>query len=448
MRRTLSLVLVALMLLAMAPSALAQEKVTLNIGLANNPYSQGLYAIVQKYFKDAGYNFDVNISVIPEEDLRSAQTLDATTDGVTYDMFYVGPYEGMCWGQYGWLEDLAPYFANMSDEQKAWYDIDDVFAAMMKSVTDVDGHMWAVPFYGESSFIMYNKELFEKAGVTMPENPTWDQIYELATAIKGLGDGYTGIVMRSDVGWGNLGAPLGAMQNAFGAQYYDMDWNAVIDTPEMRNCWTMYKKLLTECGPSNLTGNSYNECVNLFLEGNVGIYYDATSLCGNFESDESPIKGKVGYAQAPTQVPGGQSGWLWNWAMAINPQTEHKAEVFDFILWCTSKDFIDLSLTYMPDGSVTPPASRYSTYEKDVIKALPYAQATLNALAPLDFTKPAVNPVPYVGLQYMAIVEFQEAATQMTQWVLEYLTGGIELDEAISRTQGLFEQVAVEGGYK
>ncbi|MEA5065965.1 MAG: extracellular solute-binding protein, partial [Eubacteriales bacterium] len=190
MRRTLSLVL-ALMLLVVAPSALAQEKVTLNIGLANNPYSQGLYAIVQKYFKDAGYNFDVNISVIPEEDLRSAQTLDATTDGVTYDMFYVGPYEGMCWGQYGWLEDLAPYFAGMSEEQKAWYDIDDVFSAMMKSVTDVDGHMWAVPFYGESSFIMYNKELFEKAGVTMPENPTWDQIYDLAKAVKGLGDGYT-----------------------------------------------------------------------------------------------------------------------------------------------------------------------------------------------------------------------------------------------------------------
>jgi sorbitol/mannitol transport system substrate-binding protein len=122
--------------------------------------------------------------------------------------------------------------------------------------------------------------------------------------------------------------------------------------------------------------------------------------------------------------------------------------VFEFILWCTSKDFIDLSLDYAPDGSATPPASRYSTYEKPVIAALPYAEATLNALAPLDFTKPAVNPVPYVGLQYMAIVEFQEAATQMTQWVLDYVTDGITLDEAISNTQSLFEEIAEEGGYK
>lgn len=447
MKRTLSLVLAVILVLTLIPAfAQAESNVTLNIGFANNPYSQALYAIVQKYFADAGYDFDVNIAVIPEEDLRSAQTLDATTTGVTYDMFYVGPYEGMCWGQYNYLEDLAPYFDSMTDEEKAWYDIDDVFDAMMKSVTDVDGHMWAIPFYGESSFIMYNKEIFEAVGVEMPDNPSWDEIYDISKKVTEAG--YTGIVLRSDVGWGNLGAPLGAMQNAFGAQYYDMEWNAMIDTPEMRNCWEMYKKLVTECGPANKTGNSYNECLNLFLEGNVGIYYDATSLCGAFEADESPIKGKVGYVQAPTQVEGGQSSWLWNWAMAINPESPHKDEVFKFILWSTSKDFIDLSLEFAPDGSVPPPASRYSTYEKPVIAALPYAQATLNALAPLDFTKPAVNPVPYVGLQYMAIVEFQEAATQMTQWVLDYVTDGITLDQAIANSQALFEEIAEDGGYK
>ncbi|MDI9504648.1 MAG: extracellular solute-binding protein [Clostridiales bacterium] len=444
MKKLLCLALVLMMALAMVPAS--ANEVVLNIGFANNPYSQGLDAVVDKYFDQAGFDFKVNISVIPEEELRAAQTLDATTDGVTYDMFYVGPYEGMCWGQYGYLEDLTPYFDAMTEEEKAWYDVEDVFDAMMKSVSDTEGHMWAAPFYGESSFIMYNKEIFEKVGIEMPEQPTWDEIYTLAKAVKDAG--YTGIVMRSDVGWGNLGAPLGAMQNAFGAQYYDMEWNATIDTEEMRNCWTMYKKLLTECGPASLTGNSYNECVNLFLQGDVGIYYDATSLCGNFEADDSPIKGKVGYAQAPTQVEGGQSGWLWNWSMAINPDSQHKDEVFKFILWCTSKDFIDLTLEYKPDGSVTPPASRYSTYEKEVIKALPYAEATLAALAPLDFTRPAVNPTPYVGLQYMAIVEFQEGATQMTQWVLDYLTDGITLDEAIANTQALFEEIAEEGGYK
>lgn len=444
MRKLLSLILVLLLALTVVPAM--AEQVTLNIGLANNPYSQGLNAVVNQYFDQAGFDFKVNISVIPEEELRAAQTLDASTDGVTYDMFYVGPYEGMCWGQFGYLEDLAPYFEAMSEETRAWYDVDDVFDAMMKSVTDTEGHMWALPFYGESSFIMYNTEIFDALGLTMPEQPTWDQVYELAKTIKDAG--YTGYIMRSDVGWGNLGAPLGAMQNAFGAQYYDMDWNATIDTPEMRACWEMYKKLLTDCGPANLTGNSYNECVNLFLEGDVGIYYDATSLCGNFEAEGSPIKGKVGYAQAPTQVEGGQSGWLWNWSMAINPDTPHKEQVFDFMLWCTSKDFVDLTLEYAPDGSVTPPAARYSTYEKDVIAALPYAEATMKALAPLDFTKPAVNPTPYVGLQYMAIVEFQEAGTQMTQWVIDYLSGGISLDQAIANTQGLFEQVAIEGGYR
>ena len=121
MKRILSLALCLLLVFSLV-GAMAQEKVTLNIGFANNPYSQALYAIVQKYFADTGHDFNVNISVIPEEDLRSAQTLDATTEGVTYDMFYVGPYEGMSWGKFGWLEDLTPYFEALSPEKKEWYD--------------------------------------------------------------------------------------------------------------------------------------------------------------------------------------------------------------------------------------------------------------------------------------------------------------------------------------
>lgn len=441
MKRILSITIALLLVLTLAPGAFAEEKVTLNIGLANNPYSQALYEIITTYFKDAGYAFDVNVSVIPEEDLRSAQTLDASTSGVTYDMFYVGPYEGYCWGSYGWLEPLNAYFDAMTEEEKAWYDIDDIFYGMLMSVADAEGTMFAIPFYGESSFVMYNTELFEKAGITMPENPTWDDILELSTAIDGLGDEYTGIVMRSDAGWGNLGAALGAMQDAFGCKYYDMDWNACIDSEEFRNCWSMYKTLLSEYGPENLVGNSYNECVNLFLQGNVGLYYDATSLCGNFESEESPIKGKVGYVKAPTQVEGGNSNWMWNWSMGINPESTHKDEVFQFLLWCTSKDYSALTLEHAPDGSITPPAARHSTYEYDVIKALPYAEATVAAVDAVDFTDPCVDPVPYVGAQYMAIVEFQELGNQMTEWVIEYLSDNITLDEAIAKTQTLFEEI-------
>lgn len=445
MKKLLSLLLVLMLALSVASVASAEAKPVLNIGFANNPYSQALYAIVQQYFADAGKPYEVNISVIPEEDLRSAQTLDATTDGVTYDMFYVGPYEGSCWGAYGWLEDLQPYFDAMTEEQKAWYDVDDIFYGMLKSVSDTEGHMWAIPFYGESSFVMYNKEVFEKAGATLSENPSWDDIYAAAKAVSALGPDYTGIVIRSDVGWGNLGAVLGAMQDSFGCKYYDLDWNACIDSEAFRNCWTMYKNLVTECGPANKTGNSYNECLNLFLQGNVGIYYDATSLCGAFEAEGSPIKGKVGYVMAPTQVEGGHSNWLWNWSMAINPDSEHKNEVFDFLLWCTSKDFIDLTLQYQPDGSVTPPASRKSTYEKPAIAALPYAEMTLKSVDAVDFTNPCVEPVPYVGAQYMAIVEFQEAGNQMTQWVLDYVTGGIDLETAIANTQALFTEISEEG---
>jgi sorbitol/mannitol transport system substrate-binding protein len=37
-----------------------------------------------------------------------------------------------------------------------------------------------VPFYGESSFLMYRKDLMQKAGITMPTRPTWDQVEQIA----------------------------------------------------------------------------------------------------------------------------------------------------------------------------------------------------------------------------------------------------------------------------
>ncbi|MCF7946296.1 MAG: sugar ABC transporter substrate-binding protein [Spirochaetia bacterium] len=422
-------------------------EVTINLALANNPLSQALARIAGDEYEAEGVN--VNISVLPENDLRQRLTTEASTGGTTYDMFYIGPYEAQTWAKNGWLENLEPYFDGMSADEKAWYDRDDLIQGMVDSLS-LDGEAYGLPFYGESSFTMYNKELFEKNGLEMPKEPTWEEVYELAKQIHDPANGIVGMTMRGAPGWGMSGAPFVTMVNAFGGRFFDMDWNATVDTPEQREAWKMYKNILRDAGQEDILSYTYNECIALMQSGKCGIYYDATSIAPPLESDESKVQGKMGYAFAPRQKLDKNTAWLWNWSMAINPKSSEakKEAVFDFMLWATSKDFIKKTVELDPTGASTPPASRSSTYELPVYAAAPYAEMTLKTLEGMDFTNPTLKPVPYVGLQYIAIPEFANAGTKMTEYLADYVVDKISLDEAISKTQDVFEQVAEDGQYK
>ncbi|PIE32205.1 sugar ABC transporter substrate-binding protein [candidate division KSB3 bacterium] len=425
----------------------AFAEVTVNIALANNPISQALAKIAQDKYTSEGVT--LNISVLPENDLRQKLTTEASTGGTTYDMFYIGPYEAANWARYGWLENLEPYFEALPAEKLEWYDRADLIQGMVGSLS-LDGDSYALPFYGEASFIMYNKELFEAKGLTMPEQPTWDEIYELAKKIHDPDNGIVGMTMRGAPGWGMSGAPFVTMVNAFGGRFYDMDWNATVDTPEQRAAWEMYKKILREAGQADILSYTYNECIALMQSAKCGIYYDATSIAPPLESEGAASRGKIGYVMPPHQKMKTNTSWLWNWAMGINPKSadEKKQAVFDFMLWATSKEFIKMTIELDPTGASTPPASRASTYKLPVYAKTAYADATLKTLESTDFTKPTLEPVPYVGLQYIAIPEFADAGTKMTEYLADYVVDKITLDEAIEKTQEVFEMVAEDGGYK
>ncbi len=425
----------------------AEGPVEVNIALANNPLSQALAKIAQEEYSAEGVS--VNISVLPENDLRQRLTTEASTGGTTYDIFYLGPYEAATWAKNGWLENLEPYFKGLSAADAAWYDRGDLIQGMAQSLS-VDGEAYALPFYGESSFIMYNKELFAQKGLTMPAEPTWDEIYELAKKIHDPAKGIVGMTMRGAPGWGMSGAPFVTMVNAFGGRFFDMDWNATVDTPEQREAWAMYKKILREAGQADILSYTYNECIGLMASGKCGIYYDATSIAPPLEADDSKVQGKMGYVMAPHDKLKTNTAWLWNWAMGLNPNSSKakKDAAFDFMLWATSKDYVKMTVEMDPTGASTPPASRSSTYELPVYAAAPYADMTLKSLEGMDFTKPTVDPVPYVGLQYIAIPEFADAGTKMTEYLADYVVDKISLDEAIRKTQAVFEQVAIDGSYK
>ena len=93
--------------------------------------------------------------------LRQRVTTDIATKGGQFDIMTIGMYETPIWGKKGWLQELKP---------DAAYDVDDLLPAMRQGLS-VDGKLYAAPFYGESSMLMYRKDLADKAGVKLTERP-------------------------------------------------------------------------------------------------------------------------------------------------------------------------------------------------------------------------------------------------------------------------------------
>ncbi len=216
----------------------SEDEIVVSIATLNNPIVSNLVKLAQEYYDEKGVKLD--FAVLPENDLREKATLEASTGGTTYDIYFTGPYEANFWITYGWAENLQPYIDKMTDEQKESLDLDDIFPSMLDSLSDPEtGDVYALPFFGEASFFMYNKELLDNAGVTMPENPTWEDIYDIAVAVDDEEAGITGMTMRGAPGWGMSGAPFVTIINAMGGKFYDMDWNATVETDEQRAAWEM-----------------------------------------------------------------------------------------------------------------------------------------------------------------------------------------------------------------
>jgi len=308
--------------------------------------------------------------------------------------------------------------------------------------------LYALPFYGESTMLYYNKEIFDEVGLEMPEHPTWDEVGEMARKIKDE-TGTPGIALRGLPGWGEMMAPVTTMINAFGGSYYDEDWNAQLDSENTVNAIEFYVDLLNDAGQPGATSTGYTEALTTMSTGKAAMWYDATVAAGTLnDPDESDVAGKIGYAFAPTQVKEENTGGFYAWTLAIEAASQNKDEAFEFIKWSTSKEYIEL-VGEEKGWGVAPPGTRISTYENEKYQeAAPFSDMVLESIQSVDYDEPAVDPVPYVGAQYVAIPEFQSLGTEVSQQIASAISGDKSVEEAMKEAQRLAEEAAEEGGYK
>jgi sorbitol/mannitol transport system substrate-binding protein len=410
---------------------------TLTIATVNNGDMVRMQGLTEDFTK-ANPDIKLNWVTLEENVLRQKVTTDIATKGGQFDVLTIGTYEVPIWAKKKWLMPL--------DKLGADYDADDLLPAIRAGLSS-DGKLYAVPFYGESSFVMYRTDLLEKAGLKMPEKPTWEFIRQAADKMTDKAAGVYGVCLRGKPGWGENMAFLTAMSNSFGARWFDEKWKPQFDSPEWKKTIEFYVDLLKADGPPGASSNGFNENLALFNDGKCGMWIDATVAAG-FVTDpsQSKVADKVGFALAPNNGLGKSSNWLWAWSLAVPAGTSKTEAAEKFVSWATSKHYGDL-VAAKEGWAHVPPGTRTSLYKNaDYLKAAPWAEMTLGSIDSADPLHPTVKPVPYTGVQFVAIPEFQGMATDTGQDFSAALAGTMTVDQALAKAQASATNVVKKAG--
>jgi sorbitol/mannitol transport system substrate-binding protein len=407
------------------------SKTTITVAAVGNPQMEDLQKLVPEFEKDHS-NIQVKIVILPENQLRQQVTQDVATHSGRFDLSMIGTYEVPLWAKNGWITNLGPYVQRTSS-----YQADDLVPGVSKALS-YNGSLYAVPFYAESSFLMYRKDLLGAVGVSLPTNPTWDEVAAAARKVNNPGKGISGICLRGLPGWGEQLAPLNTVVNTFGGRWFDEQWNAQLTSPKFKQAVNFYVTLLKSAGEPAAANSGFGECLNAYNGGKVAMWYDATVGASNFTGQAAA---NSGYALAPMKDKP-YSGWLWAWSLGMPSTSTKKDAAWTFAAWATSQDYIKLVGNKLGWNHV-PPGTRTSTYQLPEYQKVagPFAQLTLDSIAHADVNHPTIDPVPYTGIQYVDIPEFQNLGDQVSQQFAAAIAGTTSVDNALQQAQQLADAV-------
>ena len=422
-----------IILLLVLVTAHLRAQTTLTIATVNNGDMIRMQRLSAEFTREHP-NIHLDWVVLEEKILREKTTTDAAAHGGQFDVVTIGPLEAPIWGRRGWLVPLETKLS-------ADYDVNDLLEPIREGAS-WGGHLYALPFYGESSLTYFRKDLFRQAGLTMPAQPTYDDIARFARVLNDPAHDVYGVCLRGKPGWGENMAYITTVANTFGARWFDQAWRPQFDTPEWHAAVSFYINLLQHYGPPGSSSNGFNENLTLFENGRCAMWIDATVAASALsDSTESKVASTVGFAPAPVAVTAHGSQWLWFWALAVPAASRHPAEAEQFIAWATSKNYIRLVESTSGFASA-PPGTRTSTYRQpQYAAAAPFAELTYRSIMAADPLHPTEQPVPYMGIQCIVIPSFPTIGNQVGQLMAAALVGSISVDEALHKAQLATERV-------
>ncbi|SAK52599.1 periplasmic ABC transporter substrate-binding component [Caballeronia catudaia] len=427
---------------ALAAAALvpmSAHAATITIATLNNPDMIELKKLAPA-FEKANPDIQLKWVILEENVLRQRATTDITTNSGQFDVITIGTYEAPQWGKRGWLSPMTGLPAN--------YDLDDVVKTARDGLS-YNGTLFALPFYVESSMTYYRKDLFQAAGLKMPDQPNYDQIKQFADKLTDKSKGQYGICLRGKAGWGENMAFVTTVVNTFGGEWFNEKWQAQLDTPEWKKAVGFYADLLKNDGPPGASSNGFNENLTLMSSGKCAMWIDATVAAGIlYNKAQSQVSDKIGFAAAPIAVTPKGSHWLWSWSLAIPKTSKQQEAAKKFAAWATSKEYIEMVGKDEGWASV-PPGTRKSTYARPEYKqAAPFGDFVLKAIETADPNDATLKKVPYSGVQFVGIPEFQSFGTVVGQSIAGVVAGQTSVDNALKAANAAADRAVKQAGYQ
>lgn len=202
----------------------------------------------------------------------------------------------------GWLHDLTSFA-----EDDPQYAFDDIIASVA-SVNSAERaftnlipveRLYVVPFFAETSVLMYNQAIIDAAGVTVPEQPTWDEIAQIAELVHT--DEVAGICLNGSVGWDELGASLTTVVNTFGGTWWEANEDgtpgqAQINQPDsgFRAATETYVDLLRNFGQED---PGSDQCLQIMQDGGAAMWFGSSTSAQQL--NQEGLAGNLGVARAP-----------------------------------------------------------------------------------------------------------------------------------------------------
>jgi sorbitol/mannitol transport system substrate-binding protein len=403
---------------------------TVTVAVVSNPLITGqMVPLTKSVFEKQNPKITVKFATYTEGDLRAAIEKDVSTHSNAFNVIMIGPYETPLFAKNGWLDNLSSQYI-ASDPS---YDASDLLPSISKALS-YHGSLYAVPFYGESSMLYYRKDLFTQAGLTMPTHPTWAQVQSDAAKLNKPGK-VAGICLRGLAGWGDNMAALDTVVNTYGGEWFNQKWQPQLTSPAFEAATNFYVNLIRHYGESGASNDSFNQLLTLYGQGKCAMWYDATVAATSIATTYPSIAAQTGYAFAPTNVTK-SSGWLWTWSLGIPHGTNDQGAAWKFVSWATSKSY-DQLVAAKYGWAAVPPGTRTSLYQTPAYQqqAKPFAAITLASINSTDPLHPTVNPVPYVGVQYVDIPQFESLGLQVAQQIAGAIAGTESVSQALKTSQ-------------
>jgi len=408
-----------------AVSTSKKKAVTLTVAAAVNAELTEMRGLTKVFEKKYPY-IHVKYDILPEDELRPKTQDDVSTHANEFDVIMTSNYATPIWAKNGWLVNLSKTFISKDPS----YDASGLLKPIAESLS-YKNSLYAVPFYGESSFIMYNKKDYQKAGITMPLHPTWSEIAAFAKKLDHPAEHQYGICLRGAPGWGMNLAPLDTVINTFGGRWFNMKWQPELTSAPDQKAVSFYVNLVRKYGEPSAATAGWTTCLADYEDGKIATFYDATSLASAIATNAPKMSKGTGYAYAPVGPAKLPSGWLYSWAWAIPKGVPHQGAAWKFISWTTSKQFLELAAKKYGWAAV-PPGTRTWLYKQpEYLKAAPFATLTLKSIDEANPLHPTVKPVPYTGVQFVDIPQFEELGDEVSRQISAAIAGTESVKKAL-----------------